>query len=345
MGWRRRFFAPPWRRWHRRHHSGGGDATPPVIVPPTPIPGTLGLKSATFTTPDDVGTYSVDVIRTGGADGSVGISYSTVQQTALPYWDYTPVMGTLAWGAGDASILRIPIPIRRTLQTGNVTFQVVLSSVTGGATTGILVGTITIVRNPNGILGFTPGSWAVQDPGGGTTSITVTVERSGGLKGIVGVSWATADGTAIAGLDYTAASGILSWADADGAAKSIVVTILGRVGNQGSRTFSVSLSLPTGGSQIGASSATVTIQETVPGTNPSPGAHPPQQLIDPLVYIESVQLMEDKIGQGRDDILFNSTYVQKIGSVIGGTDGDLSNSDSGFGPTMKQRFQAYIFVG
>ena len=65
-------------------------------------------------------------------------------------------------------------------------------------------------------------TYAVTENG---VSATITAIRSGGSDGAVGVDYATADGTAVAGAYYTAASGTLSWADGDTADKTFTVTI------------------------------------------------------------------------------------------------------------------------
>lgn len=49
----------------------------------------------------------------------------------------------------------------------------------------------------------------------GAGSVTFAVNRSGSFDGAVSVQFATADGSAIAGQDYAAVSGTLSWAPSD----------------------------------------------------------------------------------------------------------------------------------
>ena len=90
------------------------------------------------------------------------------------------------------------------------------------------------------------------------TTASVSVSRMNGSAGAVSVGYATTDNTAIAGTDYIAASGKLSWADGDSSVKSIPVSTA--VQFSGSRSFSVDLSAPTGGAILGKNStATVDI--------------------------------------------------------------------------------------
>lgn len=57
-------------------------------------------------------------------------------------------------------------------------------------------------------------------------AVTISVQRSGSTVGAASVQYATSDGTAVAGVNYTAASGTLNWADSDGANKTFDVSIL-----------------------------------------------------------------------------------------------------------------------
>jgi hypothetical protein len=73
----------------------------------------------------------------------------------------------------------------------------------------------------------------------------------------IGVSYATADGTAVAGSDYTQTSGTLSF-PLETATTTAPVSILGDTSSEPSETFLVNLSAPTGGA-IGDGQAVGTI--------------------------------------------------------------------------------------
>jgi hypothetical protein len=61
--------------------------------------------------------------------------------------------------------------------------------------------------------------------GGATTPVTFTITRTGSLSGALTVNWTTADDSAIAGTDYTAASGTVTFADGQ-ATQTVQVTTL-----------------------------------------------------------------------------------------------------------------------
>jgi sugar lactone lactonase YvrE len=94
-----------------------------------------------------------------------------------------------------------------------------------------------------------------------SSNLTVNVTRTGDISSPTTVSYATADGTAVAGVDYTAASGTITFAAGE-TAKSFTITIRGDSVFEGAETFTVALSNPTGAAVLaGASSALVTIND------------------------------------------------------------------------------------
>ena len=102
---------------------------------------------------------------------------------------------------------------------------------------------------------FSAGSYA---PSGSTALVTVT--RTGLGQGAVSVDYTTADGTAVAGTNYTATSGTLNWADGDTASKTFEVQIL--EGNDlGAIALSVSLADPVGATIGIPNPATITIPQ------------------------------------------------------------------------------------
>ena len=94
-------------------------------------------------------------------------------------------------------------------------------------------------------------------------TVTLTATRFGGLTGAVSVGYATSNGVAVSGSDYTAASGSFAWAAGEGGSKSVVITTLQDTAEEGNESFTVDLSAPTGGVTIapGQGTATVTIQD------------------------------------------------------------------------------------
>jgi hypothetical protein len=65
----------------------------------------------------------------------------------------------------------------------------------------------------------------VDGSGGATTPVTFTITRTGSLNGSLTVNWTTADDTAVAGTDYVAASGTVTFADGQ-ATQTVQVTTI-----------------------------------------------------------------------------------------------------------------------
>jgi plastocyanin len=131
-----------------------------------------------------------------------------------------------------------------------------------------------------GALSFTTGSFSV---GEGTANATITARRTGGDDGAVSVHYATANGTATAGSDYTAKSGTLSWADNDDNNTSFTIPITNDAAAEANETVLLALSSPTGGATLGSpSSATLTINDNDSPPGPTAPAAPGNLAANPI---------------------------------------------------------------
>jgi hypothetical protein len=99
---------------------------------------------------------------------------------------------------------------------------------------------------------------SVSEGNAGSTTVSVPVALSAASPLAVSVGWATADGTAASGSDYTAASGRLTFAPGE-TQKTIAVTVAGDTVIEADETLTVQLSAPVNAT-IGQGSATVAIQ-------------------------------------------------------------------------------------
>ena len=107
-----------------------------------------------------------------------------------------------------------------------------------GVEVATAVGTIT---NDDNNSKLSIGDASADEPG--TMKFTVTLAPASGRE--VNVNWATANGTATAGVDYTAGNGVLTFAPGE-ASKTIDVAITGDSLDEANETLSVNLSSPTG---------------------------------------------------------------------------------------------------
>jgi photosystem II stability/assembly factor-like uncharacterized protein len=99
---------------------------------------------------------------------------------------------------------------------------------------------------------------ALEDVG----SLTLTVLRTGGSTGSLSIQYATVNGTAVAGQDYTSTSGTLTFAGGE-TSKTIQIPITSDVTTEADETFNVVLSHATNLEILGAPSVlTVTVQDS-----------------------------------------------------------------------------------
>lgn len=105
------------------------------------------------------------------------------------------------------------------------------------------------------------GAYSVSETSG---VARVFVSRTGSATGTVSVAFNTANGTAIAGVNYANTSGSLVWNPGDTANKFVDVTIVDDQIYQGNLTFTLNLSSSIGASLGAPSSAAITILENDP---------------------------------------------------------------------------------
>jgi hypothetical protein len=109
-----------------------------------------------------------------------------------------------------------------------------------------------------------------QPEGNGPSTLSFTVTLAQATRLPVTVAYATADGTASAGSDYTAASGQLAFAPGE-ASKTIAVPVSGDTVVEADETFSLTLSNPVNAT-LGRATATATIRnDDQASTKPKPG--------------------------------------------------------------------------
>lgn len=286
-----------------------GDSAPPV--------GTVDLSAANYPVDQNAGTLVVSVERSGGSSGAISVAYSTQNATATAGSDYTATSGTLQWADGDTTEKSFSIPISSaTPFSGSRSFMVNLSSPTGGtAISNPGTATVTIAGDaPAGSLALSGAGYSVAQSAG---SVTVTVERTGGSNGAASVAYATANGTAVAGTDYTATSGTLDWADGDASPKTFEVAISDTMPFQGERSFGVSLSNVTGGVTLATpKTATVTIDGNAPAAVGS--LQLSQDSYTVLQSAGSLSITVNRTGGSSGSIAVS--YATAAGTATAGTD-------------------------
>ncbi|WP_022978475.1 Calx-beta domain-containing protein [Nevskia ramosa] len=237
-----------------------------------PGPGSLRFSASSYAVTENGVGATISVQRSGGNAGAVSVNYASANGTAIAGSDYIATSGTLNWADGDATAKTFSVPmIDDAVAESSETLALTLSAPGGGATLGsIKTATLTIADNDSAsvksTLAFTAGSASIGEAAG---SATVSVSRTPGSTGAVSVNYASSNGTALAGSDYSAVSGTLNWSAGDTASKSFTVPINNDSAAEANETIILSLSAPGGGAVLGATKTqTLTIidNDAAPGT-------------------------------------------------------------------------------
>jgi hypothetical protein len=202
------------------------------------------------------GVLVFTVTKNGTASGTTTVDFATASGTATAGSDYTaPTPGTLTFLSGDTTKTVSVQTTDDALTESNETVFLNLTNPTGGATISDNQGVGTIVDN-DGPSSISIGNKSVTE--GGNLSFTVT--RSGSTAGAVSVDYATADGTATAGSDYTAGTGTVTFAAGE-TTKTITVATIDDSLQESDETVLVNLSNATGGATISGAQGVGTIKD------------------------------------------------------------------------------------
>jgi len=168
----------------------------------------------------------------------VKVDYATAGDTATSGVDFTAASGTLTFNPGETNKVITVSVVGDTLDEVDERFVVVLSNaVNAGIGRGQGIGTImdddTVTLSINDV--------SVVEGNGGATNAVFAVSLSGPGAQVVKVDYATAGDTATSGVDFTAASGTLTF-DPGETNKVITVSVVGDTLDELDERFAVVLS-------------------------------------------------------------------------------------------------------
>ena len=217
---------------------------------PTDLFGRVVIRAADVVRPT-LAVSSPAVVAGGTATFTASLSAPSAEPVSFRYdtepgtattADYTPAGGIVTIPAGQTSAtITVPTTADPTAQSTEA-FSLAL---TGAANAGLAAATAaaTILPDtPEPSLSVADAS-GVEDPSG-TSTLTFTVTLSAASTRAVTVDYATADGTAVAGQEYDAATGTIT-IPAGQTTATVPVTILAVGGFEPDETFTLNLSDPT----------------------------------------------------------------------------------------------------
>ena len=218
-----------------------------VIIDDDPLPAlSVDDPEATENGEGDPITFTVSLSEPSGR--AVKVNYATADLTAEAGKDYTAASDTLTFDAGDTSE-----PVRVGLLDDDdpedvERFQLVLSG-PENATIADSVGVGTIVDDEGLVRILVDGPAPVREAADASAAFTVRLSRAAEAE--VTVDYATADVTATAGADYTAAVSSTLTFDVGGTSWVVVVPILDDEDEEDTETFALTLSNPSTNAAVG----------------------------------------------------------------------------------------------
>lgn len=261
--------APTLPAWLAFTDDGGGQGT----LGGTPLAGDIGTHPVVLEASDGTATRQLafNIVVAPSAGNTAPVFTTTFLD---PAFATSPYSATIEASDADGHALWLSaenLPSWATL-ADNLDGTAVLSGTPGEFAAGIVpitfsasdgLETASIVLDLEvsvlAELSLTAGSVAVNE---GDGSASVMVSRSGSTLGEVTVDYATADGTAVAGSDFSGQSGVLTWPDGDGSDKEILIPLTDDPDVEATESFTVNISNPQNSAELGALvSTTVTITD------------------------------------------------------------------------------------
>lgn len=239
------------------------------------------LQPVEFQFPGVTGTVNAPAVFTvrlsAASTQAVTVSYRTTDGTAVAGRDYTAASGILTFAPGETTKSISVSILDNPLAPSSQTFTLNLSS-PSNATLTTATATGTIVRStpppppPVVLPSLAAGDVAVTASATGTTSVRFTVKLSQASTTPVSVAYRTANGTAVAGVDYQAVSGTLTFAPGT-TSMTVDVSILANALGASTATFFLNLASASGAT-IADAQAVATITRLAPP--PPPPSTTPQ---------------------------------------------------------------------
>lgn len=229
---------------------------PLVTLPAPPANGRIQFQTSSYSVSESVGTVNITIMRSGSA-GNVSVDFATQNGTATAGSDYVNATTTVNFADGETS-KTIPITINEdATPEGNETINLTLSNPQGGAVLGNRASSVlTILDNEvtnAGRIQFATRSNSVAET---APTVTLTVNRVGGSVGTVTATYETADVTAVAGQNYSATSGTITFTPGL-TTKTITIPIINDTRYESNEVFQVNLTGTSGGAGLGTNLSTL----------------------------------------------------------------------------------------
>jgi CSLREA domain-containing protein len=297
----------------------------PAVVPAITISDATVSEGNSGTT---AATFSVTL--SAATTNTVTVGYTTANGSAVSGSDYAAASGTVVFAPGVTSQSIAVAVAGDTAVELDETFTVLLSSpanatLADGSGSGLIVNDDVAAVVPS----ITIHDAAATEGNSGTTTAVFNVTLSAATSNTVTVDYTTANGSAVAGSDYAAASGTLIFAPGV-TSRTISVAVAGDTGVEGNETFLVQLSNPANATLADAQATGVINDDDIAGGGV------------PALSISDANVNEGNDGTGNATFLVElsspssavvtCSYATSDGSAIAGSDYAIAQGTVTFSP-------------
>jgi chitinase len=286
----------------------------------TVVEGNGGTRNLVFT-----------VALTPATAAAVTVAYATADGSATAGIDYGSVSGTLTFPPGTSSLMvSVPVFGDRDFETDETFFLNLTNPTAAEIGRGQGVGTI---RNDE--TGYALSVSDASASEGGAATFTVSMPEASPQT--VTVDYATADGTAVAGLDYTATSGTLTFAPGQ-TSRTVTVALLQDSLDEADETFLLQLR--------GAVNALITDadgQATILDDDPEPGLSVDDATVAEGNSLRTVELTVSLSAPSGREV--SVQYATADGTARAGTDYLPASGTLVFSPGLTARKVTVTIVG
>lgn len=224
----------------------------PVVFLPCPVQGSEVCPPLSVAEGDAGTTNATFTVKLGGdpRGKTVTVDYETVTTgfeccgvSATSGVDFQPVSGTLTFPPG-VTTQTVTVPVNGdTLDEANELFKLLLKNPTNATASQGEGGGFAAIIDDDPQPGVSVNDVTVTESGAGGGTATFTVKLSAASGRSLSFNFATLDGTAVAGADYTATSGALTFAPGE-VTKSVSVPVIDDGVGEPSETFFLTLTDP-----------------------------------------------------------------------------------------------------
>lgn len=206
-----------------------------AVTPGAPGAGQFQLWRAPFLAYEDIPAVEIAVVRSHGLSGNTSVRLRTQDTSATAPADYATRDIVLNFADGEW-LKTVSVPVVLDTETeGTEEFVVELLTPTGGATLGNASADVLLFDHDDGLPFLSVNDTSVGEPASGQAEATFVIALTPSDH-VVNVGYETFDGSATAGMDYTATSGLVTFQPGE-LEKEVTVPVLADGNGEGDETF------------------------------------------------------------------------------------------------------------